>query len=90
MATEVKTTETNTAMHRRFEGEVVKVSGEKTVSVRVNTTKMHPKYQKQYTVSKKYAVHDEKQEAVVGNTVVIEECRPLSKNKRWRLVRVVK
>lgn len=78
------------AMHRRFEGEVVKISGEKTVSVLVKTRKMHSKYQKQYTESKKYAVHDEKNAAAVGDAVVFEECRPLSKNKRWRLVSVVK
>ena len=84
-----QTAQPKTAMHRRFEGEVVKISGEKTVSVLVKSSKMHPKYQKQYTVSKKYAVHDEKSAAQVGDTVVFEECRPLSKNKRWRLVSVV-
>lgn len=84
-----KTQAQPTAMHRRFEGEVVKVSGEKTISVLVKTTKTHPKYKKQYVVSKKYAVHDEKNVANAGDTVVFEECRPLSKNKRWRLVTVV-
>jgi small subunit ribosomal protein S17 len=85
-----KETQQSTVQHRRFEGDVTKISGEKTISVLVKTSKMHPKYQKQYAVSKKYLVHDEKGEAAVGNRVVFEECRPLSKQKRWRLVQIVK
>jgi small subunit ribosomal protein S17 len=75
---------------RQFEGEVVSVSGSKTVSVRVDRMKIHPKYNKQYKQSTKFAVHDEKGIAKVGNIVVIEECRPLSKSKRWFLVSIVK
>lgn len=85
-----KETQQMTANHRRFEGEVVTRSGEQTLRVLVNTKKMHPKYQKQYSVSKKYAVHDPKNEAAVGDRVIFEECRPLSKTKRWRLVQIVK
>jgi small subunit ribosomal protein S17 len=73
---------------RQFTGEVVSVNENKTIHVLVQTTKLHPKYQKQYTTGKKYAVHDEKNEAALGNTVVFEECRPLSKTKRWRLVSI--
>lgn len=87
--TQKTTAQPEKALHRRFEGEVVKVSGEKTISVLVKTTKTHPKYRKQYVVSKKYAVHDQNNTAKEGDTVVFEECRPLSKNKRWRLVKVV-
>ncbi|KKW42229.1 MAG: 30S ribosomal protein S17 [Candidatus Magasanikbacteria bacterium GW2011_GWA2_56_11] len=76
--------------HRRFSGEVVSVSGQKTVRVKVETIKMHPKYRKQYTTRKHFAVHDEKNAAQVGNVILFEECRPLSKTKRWRLIAVVK
>lgn len=75
---------------RKFEGQVVSTAMTKTVIVRVDTMKLHPKYNKSYKVSKKYAVHDEKGEAKVGNTVVFEETRPISKTKKWRLVQVIK
>lgn len=71
---------------RQFEGEVVSVSGNKTISVRVDSMKIHPKYNKQYKQSRKFAVHDEKGIASVGDVVTIEECRPLSATKRWFLV----
>lgn len=87
--TDKKTAQPSKTLHRRFEGEVVKLSGEKTINVLVKTTKTHPKYKKQYVVSKKYLVHDEKSAAKVGDTVIFQECRPLSKQKRWRLVSVV-
>lgn len=82
MSTTQKTT-------RRFEGVVTSATEDKTVHVLVKTVKMHAKYKKQYFVSKKYAVHDEKNQATVGDTVVFEECRPLSKTKRWRVTQVV-
>ncbi len=75
--------------HRRFQGEVVSAREHKTIHVLVHITKVHPKYKKQYRQSKKYAVHDENGAAKVGNVVLFEECRPLSKTKRWTLVRVV-
>ena len=88
------TTKTTTikmpVIKREFEGTVVSSVEDKTIHVRVNTTKMHEKYQKQYVTSKKYAVHDEKNEAMVGDTVRFRECRPYSKTKRWYLVDVVK
>ncbi len=77
-------------IHRQFGGEVVSVAENKTIHVLVKSIKMHPKYKKQYTTSKKYAVHDENNEAQIGNKVVFEECRPLSKTKRWHLIKVVK
>lgn len=83
-------TTTQAANYREFEGTVVKASGEKTVAVLVETTKMHSKYRKQYTTSKKYAAHDEKALAAIGDTVRIRECRPMSKTKRWRVIDVVK
>ncbi|MBU0597318.1 30S ribosomal protein S17 [Patescibacteria group bacterium] len=77
-------------IHRRFEGEVVSVQEQKTIHVLVKMLKMHPKYKKRYTESKKFAVHDEKDVAKLGNLVMIEECRPISKTKRWRLVKIIK
>ena len=71
---------------RAFEGAVVGKSGNKTVRVQVDTVKTHAKYRKQYTASKIYAVHDEKNQANIGDAVSFRECRPISKNKRWRLI----
>ncbi|GEM_PF-505417 len=83
-------TPVNQALTRQFEGVVVTAPGQKTISVLVKTVKLHQKYQKQYTVSKKYAVHDENNTAEVGDTVLFQECRPISKRKRWYLLKVVK
>ncbi len=80
---------TPVSLRRQFRGEVVSLGGNKTIHVRTKSLKMHPKYRKQYAVSKKYAVHDETGNAALGNVVVFEECRPISKTKRWRLVRVL-
>lgn len=77
-------------IRRRFEGEVVSAAENKTIHVLVKTKKNHPKYRKLYTVTSKYAVHDEKSEAKVGNKVIFQECRPISKTKKWRLVEIVK
>lgn len=71
---------------RQFEGIVVSVSGNKTVKVQVDSMKTHPKYNKQYKQTKNFAVHDEKGIAALGDKVVIEECRPISKMKRWFVV----
>lgn len=71
--------------HRHFSGKVVSAPGQKTIQVLVETRKENAKYRKQYTTSQKYAVHDEKNIAKVGETVTFEECRPLSRTKRWRL-----
>lgn len=75
---------------RRFQGEVVSCRMEKTAVVVVDRIKAHPKYGKRYRVSKKYKVHDEKNECKTGQTVIFEECRPISKEKRWKLVSIVK
>lgn len=77
-------------IHRQFEGEVVSVVENKTIHVLVNSIKMHPKYKKQYSTSKKFAVHDEKNEAKLGDKVVFVECRPISKTKKWRLANISK
>ncbi len=75
---------------RQFEGTVVGDGAEKTILVRVESIKTHPKYRKQYKTHKSYAVHDEKNEAEIGSKVLFQECRPISKTKRWRLISIVK
>lgn len=71
---------------RTFRGVVVSHRMNKTAVVRVDRIKQHSKYGKRYRVSKRYKVHDEKNERKTGDLVVFEECRPISKEKRWRLV----
>jgi small subunit ribosomal protein S17 len=70
-------------------GEVIANRMAKTITVRVERRFPHPKYRKVITGYKKFYAHDEKGDAKVGDRVRIEETRPLSKTKRWRLVEVV-
>lgn len=70
-------------------GEVISNKMAKTIVVRVERRFPHPRYKKVVTGYKKLYAHDEKSEAKVGDRVRIEETRPLSKIKRWRLVGVV-
>ena len=70
-------------------GKVVSDKNNKTITVLVETYKKHPLYGKRVKYSKKYAAHDEKNEAKVGDTVRIVETRPLSRTKRFRLVEIV-
>ncbi len=70
-------------------GKVVSATNNKTITVLVETHKKHPLYGKRVKYSKKYAAHDEKNEAKVGDTVRIRATRPLSKTKRFELVEVV-
>jgi len=71
-------------------GEVISNKMAKTIIVRVERRFPHPKFKKVVTGYKKFYAHDEKNEAKVGDRVRIEETRPLSKTKRWRLVQVVR
>ena len=71
---------------RKLEGVVVSDKSDKTVVVKVNRIKKDPKYLKRYTVSKNYQVHDQNNEYKQGDEVVIVETRPISKNKRWRVL----
>ena len=70
---------------REIQGVVVKRSGDKTASVLVTRSVLHPKYHKTVKRFKKYLVHDEKNELNVGDSVITVECRPLSKTKSFRL-----
>lgn len=67
-------------------GAVTSASGDKTIVVEVVTLKTHKKYIKKYKSSKKYSVHDEKNEYKVGDVVYFKECHPISKNKRWTVI----
>lgn len=70
-------------------GRVISAKRQKTITVLVERWKEHPKYKRRFKISKKYHVHDEKQEAREGDLVLIEESRPYSKTKKWRLVKIL-
>jgi small subunit ribosomal protein S17 len=72
------------------QGVVTSKKNAKTITVTVSTERNHPLYQKRVGYSKKYYAHDENDTAEVGDTVTIMACRPISKLKRWRLVRIDK
>jgi small subunit ribosomal protein S17 len=70
-------------------GEVISAKMTKTIIVRVERRFAHPRFKKVVTGYSKFYAHDEKSEAKVGDRVRIEETRPMSKMKRWRLVEVI-
>lgn len=75
--------------HRKSRlGVVVSDRMDKTIVVQIDRMVMHPIYKKYVKQRVKYKAHDERNEARTGDTVVIEECRPLSRHKRWRLKQV--
>jgi small subunit ribosomal protein S17 len=74
---------------RTLQGTVVSSAMDKTIVVRVDTRKVHPLYEKVVTRSTKLKAHDENEVCNLGDTVIIQECRPLSKTKSWMLVEVV-
>ena len=76
-------------MARTLTGVVTSVKADKTITVTVTSRETHPIYKKQYTVSRKYAAHDETNQAGAGDTVVISESRPISKTKTWVLDKIV-
>lgn len=76
-------------MARKLTGTVVSDVQDKTIVVAVNRSVTHPLYGKRYTVTKKYAAHDESNKAHVGDRVEIIETRPISKRKSFKLSRVV-
>lgn len=71
---------------RKITGVVVSDKMTKTRVIAVVSLKKHPKYLKYYKVTKKFKAHDENNEYKAGDTVVIEETRPLSREKRWKIV----
>lgn len=87
---ETKTVEVERSKRKDRVGEVISNKMAKTIIVRVERRFPHPKFRKVVTGYKKFYAHDEKSEAKVGDRVRIEETRPISKTKRWRLVEVVR
>ena len=80
---------TDRGQRRVLTGTVIPNKMSKTISVMIERMEMHRKYKKYIRRHHKYHVHDENNEAHSGDSVELMECRPLSKFKRWRLVRVV-
>src|SRR5579883_2626463 len=71
-------------------GLVISNKMDKTIVVAVERLKMHPLYKKTYRQTKHFYAHDENNICQIGDIVRIEECRPLSKLKRWRLIEIVR
>ena len=74
---------------RILQGTVISNKADKTISVLVERKIMHPVYKKYIKRTKKYAVHDEKNESKIGEIVKIQENRPISKTKKWILIKQV-
>ncbi len=74
---------------RTLTGVVTSAKRDKTITITVTSRETHPLYGKQYTVSRKYTAHDEKNEAGEGDTVMIVETRPISKTKSFTLQAIV-
>lgn len=72
---------------RQLTGIVTSNKMKNTLVVKVERTKEHPKYKRRYKVHKKYKAHFEAGEYNIGDKVTIEECRPLSKDKKWKVVK---
>ena len=76
-------------MKHQLIGKVVSDKMQKTVVVCVERLKKHSKYQKRYRISKNYKAHDENKDYKTGDVVMIEECSPISKDKRWKVVKKI-
>lgn len=77
--------EVNVRRRKSLSGLVVSDKMDKTIVVQIDRMVMHPTYKKFVKQRVTYKAHDEQNDAKVGDTVLIEECRPLSKQKRWRM-----
>ncbi len=84
-----KTPQESVAARKVRQGVVVSDARDKTITVRIDSARTHPMYGKIVRRSSKLHVHDEENVASVGDTVRVMECRPISAQKRWRLVEVV-
>ena len=71
---------------KQLTGKVVSTKMQKTIVVEVTTRVKNPSYKKYVTRAKRYKAHDEANTATLGTTVTIQECRPISRDKRWRLL----
>jgi len=70
-------------------GIVISNKMEKTIVVKIENRYPHPIYYKTLVKTKKYLAHDELEECNIGDQVLVEECRPLSKRKRWKLIKIL-
>ncbi|MEW6581206.1 MAG: 30S ribosomal protein S17 [Actinomycetota bacterium] len=84
-----ETPQESVARRKTRQGVVVSDGRDKTITVRIDTARPHPIYRKTVRRSSKLHAHDERNEARVGDVVRVQECRPLSSQKRWRLVEIV-
>ena len=75
--------------HKLLQGIVVSDKMQKTVVVKVESIKEHPKYKRRYKSHKKYKAHDQNQEYHIGDKVIIEETTPISKDKKWKVVKKI-
>ena len=71
---------------KRLKGKIVSDKMDKTVVVEVTRLKKHPKYERRFRVSKRYKAHDPENKSKVGDAVTIEEARPMSKGKSWKII----
>ena len=71
---------------KQLKGIIISDKMNKTIVVVVERVIQDPKYKKRYKVHKKYKAHDEKEEYKIGDKVIIQECRPISKDKKWRVI----
>jgi small subunit ribosomal protein S17 len=78
-----------TSLRKVRVGKVISNKMDKSITVLIERTMKHPRYEKTFRTSSKLMAHDEKNEANIGDVVQVMECRPLSKKKRWRLDEIV-
>jgi len=74
---------------RQLEGIIISNKMKETAVVKVARRKMHPKYKKIYNIHKKYKANFEIEGLEIGDKVIIEECRPISKEKRWQIIKKI-
>ena len=74
---------------RKLQGIIISDKMQKTLVVQVERIKEHPKYKRKYKFHKKYKAHVEGGEYQIGDKVVIEECKPISKEKKWKVIKKV-
>jgi len=82
-------TENKRGLRKERSGVVISAAMDKTIVVRVETKKRHPVYEKEMRQTQKFYAHDEENKAKAGDKVLIVETRPLSKLKRWRLIKIL-
>jgi small subunit ribosomal protein S17 len=88
-ATPPEAREHETRVQKTRQGVVVSDRADKTITVRIDVSRRHRRYEKIVRTSNTLHAHDETNDAHLGDTVIVRECRPLSRTKRWRLVEVI-